>query len=253
MSLDITYDFHVPGQNSIKDAEKDCNCGCKGKCGKKRKDMNYEVGAVATPAFPNTVCPDDLAPVCGVNDNSYKNICFLNKMGIQKAYDGWCQKDLAKGLKNPATPVVVNPTPQPCPTTVDPVCSVDFITYPNACLAVSAGRTIRHQGACTGQTSPGSQEVACPTIYDPVCSTEGLNYPNECTLKAAGKTMKQKGLCALTTTPPPGSIPVTPTPGGGILDGLNLPEFSQTTWLLIAAGAFLLLSGGGVTTGGRRR
>ena len=99
-------------------------------------------------------CKKDFQPVCGMDGNTFVNVCFADVAAIEIDYTGVC--------KDPS---------MSCSKEYAPVCGVDNITYDNACLAVSAGIEIIEPIACIGQG-------ACQNIYEPVCGMNGQTYRN---------------------------------------------------------------------------
>jgi hypothetical protein len=77
------------------------------------------------------ICPNDLNPVCGVNQQTYTNQCIATKAGVITAHYGEC--------------VVV----QVCDNTeYDPVCGENNTTYNNACDAQKANVAIAYPLNC---------------------------------------------------------------------------------------------------------
>ncbi|XP_078338974.1 uncharacterized protein LOC111117784 isoform X2 [Crassostrea virginica] len=75
-------------------------------------------------------CPDDLFPVCGEDNKTYRNECELEKAGVDIAHEGEC----ARVCK--------------CPKNLRPVCGENGITYNNECLAECEGVMQYENGPC---------------------------------------------------------------------------------------------------------
>ncbi|KAK7073398.1 hypothetical protein SK128_018732 [Halocaridina rubra] len=72
-------------------------------------------------------CSPTVAPVCGSNGRSYRNICNLrndvcNVPNLLKLHDGEC---------------IDQRCGESCPTVFEPVCGTDGVTYPNHCTLVN--------------------------------------------------------------------------------------------------------------------
>ena len=111
-----------------------------------------------------------------------------------------------------------------CPQIFKPVCGVNNITYPNACIAGARGVAVAHDGACTPMTPPRPRPPqVCPDIYRPVCGRDGTTYPNRCTARAAGVPVRHRGECRPPrgygpppeySAPPTYGLPPQPVPYG---------------------------------------
>lgn len=70
-----------------------------------------------------------------------------------------------------------------CPWGEEPVCGVDYVTYPNQCALSAAYVEMKYPGPCTKVMKNGNISSNCPQTYLPVCGRDAVTYLNECTLE----------------------------------------------------------------------
>ena len=176
-------------------------------------------------------CPYGNKPVCGSDNNTYANLCELNKTTATFQYEGVC---VFKTSEEDGS-LVAN-----CPDDFIPVCGVDGVTYGNDCRRRFRQIDLAYEGICgvenydpqvfvdkvcvcsydwhpvctrnshinfenlcfvrcihqlEGSFDACSAPCNCSTEYDPVCSLEGITYDNECQLTCAGATKHLRGEC----------------------------------------------------------
>lgn len=81
-----------------------------------------------------------------------------------------------------------------CPMIDAPVCTTTETTYPNACIAQSAGETVACDNECPCDSGEGDNTF-CPLIYAPVCSATNTTFENSCFALVAGDTVECDGAC----------------------------------------------------------
>ncbi|XP_048581312.1 uncharacterized protein LOC5512067 isoform X7 [Nematostella vectensis] len=166
------------------------------------------------------VCPRSLDLVCGTDNITYNNECFLKRQGcetnrtITVRRKGHCDPCKLYECSSPpysiCQAVADKPMcvcPKDCPASLDLVCGTDNITYSNECLMkYQACRTnsalkVKRKGDCDVckdfdcSSAPYSSCEAvndkpicvcpkiCPITLDPVCASDNNTYPNECAMK----------------------------------------------------------------------
>lgn len=164
----------------------------------------------------NNSCPILDAPVCGKNDKTYQNSCYLQRAGVQKAYDGWCKDraHLITPVLEPTTvvavldfnaPVAANGylsadmqfSTCPCNTVFNPVCGSNGVTYANACRASCKRIPVVAYGECRlFNVSPVPGRICeCEFSSLSVCATNGITYESSCVAKCFDATVRDTGLC----------------------------------------------------------
>nr|XP_011430571.2 serine protease inhibitor dipetalogastin [Crassostrea gigas] len=86
-----------------------------------------------TVAAMDDPCSSEDRPVCGQDDQTYKNKCEAEMAGVDIKHEGKCVR-LCK-----------------CPKILRPVCGENGVTYANKCLAECRGIFNYTQGPCSQQ------------------------------------------------------------------------------------------------------
>ncbi|MFN7116460.1 MAG: T9SS type A sorting domain-containing protein [Saprospiraceae bacterium] len=153
---------------------------------------------------PNAVCPEVYQPVCGCNGETYSNPCEAEAAGVKSYTSGPCKNNnqcydpnyviTAAYTEIGNNGVIIFTTP----STNDPVCGCNGVTYKNSYVAEANGITFYTKGKCAtncvdpAQMDPNAQ---CTKEYEPVCGCNGVTYANACVAKAAGVVAYTSGVC----------------------------------------------------------
>ncbi len=153
---------------------------------------------------PNAVCPEVYQPVCGCNGETYSNPCEAEAAGVKAYTNGPCKNNdqcydpnyviTAAYTELANNGVIIFTTP----STNDPVCGCNGVTYKNSYTAEANGITFYTKGKCATQcVDPAKMDpnAQCTQDYAPVCGCNGVTYANECIAKAAGVVSYTQGVC----------------------------------------------------------
>lgn len=86
-----------------------------------------------------------------------------------------------------------------CPWGNEPVCGVNYITYPNQCALAAAYVEELHPGPCVKKIDENTGEIKsnCPQIFLPVCGRDTVTYLNKCTLEDNEVALSHQGPCGV--------------------------------------------------------
>ena len=140
----------------------------------------------------NGQCPVLDDEVCGVNNITYQNACYLAKAGVGKAYDGWCingQNNNAPATMNPG--MVIDP-PSSIPSAPQIPTSIN-VGFAGSQLIITQWWRNEHNGYLV----PGERYVGCPCNDSllPVCGSNGMTYANMCRAECANIKAVKYGEC----------------------------------------------------------
>lgn len=65
-----------------------------------------------------------------------------------------------------------------CPFGNQPMCGMDWVTYPNECALAAAYVELRYYGPCNKAVIDGELVSDCPQTYLPVCGRDAVTYMN---------------------------------------------------------------------------
>ncbi|MFO0618285.1 MAG: Kazal-type serine protease inhibitor domain-containing protein [Polyangiaceae bacterium] len=146
-------------------------CGPNEFCNYTLEAMCGAADASGTCAPIPEVCPDNVDPVCGCDNQTYSNACEAHAHSTAIVHTGAC---------TPSGQACGGDTPETCPQ--GEFCNYDL----NATCGWADAL-----GTC--QALPWG----CPDNYDPVCGCDLHDYPNACEAHAAGTAVYQNQPCAV--------------------------------------------------------
>jgi hypothetical protein len=138
----------------------------------------------------NGQCPIQDEEVCGINNITYQNECFLARAGVAKAYDGWCING-----QNMQAPVQVNNTTTTGAPVTNPTSNPTQITVATGGSQLIITKWWRNPD--NGYLTPGENYIGCPCNDSllPVCGSNGMTYANMCRAECANVKAVKYGEC----------------------------------------------------------
>lgn len=145
----------------------------------------------------NGSCPILDDEVCGSNNVTYQNECFLHLAGMIKAYDGWCING-----QNPSTPACTNInsvipnasnfTPISGPAAPPPQHHIETAVGGSQ-LIITSWKRNEHNGYL--ETCDTYVGCPCNDSLLPVCGANGMTYSNMCRAECANVKAVKYGEC----------------------------------------------------------
>jgi hypothetical protein len=125
-------------------------------------------------------------PVCGIDEQTYKNECEMNCKGVAKLGNKACylyRRD-QNSCKNKCRDAAYSP-----------VCGGNGQTFNNSCDAQCGGISVASNGPCG--SAKNSSHCVCSDEPMPVCGVDGRDYLNKCAIECAGVSMAWEGPCQM--------------------------------------------------------
>ena len=137
-------------------------------------------------------CPEQFDPVCGTNNITYQNECFLAAAGVELNHVGECICD----------PEMCGPEPSVAPC--------EDGNGPNvSCESSSNGTCEWKIDSCTQQECQNDETcplgevceesfcrtLICPNLWDPVCGNDEITYANECIARVSHVEIIAETMC----------------------------------------------------------
>ncbi|XP_078366612.1 agrin-like isoform X7 [Oculina patagonica] len=212
-SDNVTYDNRCLLKKTACEKNKEINVVKKGRCQVPQPTTHKPKSSCAQGCF------FEIEQVCGSDNVTYDNKCFLEKAACEKNKEitivkkGRCQEP------QPTTYKPKSPCAQGCPKKIDQVCGSDNVTYDNKCSLEKAACennkeiTIVKQGRCevpqpTTHKPKSSCAQGCFFEIEQVCGSDNVTYDNKCFLEKAACeknkeiTIVKKGRCQDTINEP---------------------------------------------------
>ena len=116
-------------------------------------------------------CTHEYNPVCGMDGNTYSNICMANLEGVKIDYRGECENNQEPVPIELCTteymPVCAQPPMPECPEGIlCPDVLPPLQTYANQCMAQTAGAIIKYRGECENKKNDDSYQEIYNIIND---------------------------------------------------------------------------------------
>ena len=130
-------------------------------CAKNSGDCSGNGTCAPKPA----VCIDIWAPVCGCDAETYANVCYANRSGVNIAYEGECKSDQCDDGSDPVCDMI------------PPKCSeFEILSIQNGCWICVNPATCKPWG------EPGCSDVTdCPVgMMCDFCGTSSCPYCDDC-------------------------------------------------------------------------
>ena len=128
-------------------------------------DPNYIIEPRIVSEEKPTACTMQWDPMCGVNGETFGNMCMLNAANVKLDYQGECVIEDSE------------PKMKPCTKDYRPVCGVDGKTYGNMCTLESSAIAFDYDGECkVAQPEPTLAMPTAPGIHT-VNIAEGSGAP----------------------------------------------------------------------------